>query len=160
MSTLSSDPKINIDLVRKLAIRAYPNNQVLADLTTAQAILESNLTGQPSQLAFKYNNLFGIKGSGTKGSVTLPTHEFVGGREITVNQAFAWNESVEDSIQQRKSLFENGTKDKHNRYFRVLAAPTFEDAAHELLKAGYATDPAYATALINIYNKYIKPLGN
>lgn len=157
MSTLSADNRLNIQIIHKLAQQVYPNNKVLADLTTAQAILESNLQGlKPSQLAFKYNNLFGIKGRGTKGSVSLPTKEEVKGKMITVNQSFAWNNSIEDSLQQRKHLFENGTSDNPTRYFKVLAAQTFEEAAEAVYKAGYATDSSYTTQLITIYHKYLK----
>ncbi len=158
MSNLSVDNQLNIKLIQKLATQTYQGNKVLADLTTAQAILESNLLGRvPSQLAFKYNNLFGIKGRGTKGSVTLTTTEYVKSKgKISVPQAFAWNETVEDSIKQRRDLFQNGTRDKPNRYFKVLSAQTFEEAAHAVKEAGYATDENYAKQLIDIYNKYLK----
>lgn len=158
MSSLSIDNSLNIKLIQKLATEAYQGNKVLADLTTAQAILESNLLGKvPSKLAFKYNNLFGIKGRGTNGSVTLETTEYIKGKgNIRVPQSFAWNATIEDSIEQRKKLFQKGTRDKPTRYFKVLAAPTFEEAAIEVHKAGYATDPEYPKKLIEIYNKYLK----
>lgn len=157
MSSLGIDSKLNIKLVKTLATKVYSENKVLADLTVAQAILESNLLGnKPSKLALKYNNLFGIKGRGTKGSVALETTEYVKGKPLKVKQNFAWNNSVEDSIEQRKKLFQNGTVDKPTRYFKVLSAQTFEDAAKALYEAGYATDIHYTQQLINIYNKYIK----
>lgn len=158
MSSLSLDPQKNIALVKKLATQAYAGNQVLADLTTAQAILESGLANpkSPSQLAIKYNNLFGIKGNGTKGSVGLMTTEYVKGKPEQIKQEFAWNASVEDSITQRKKLFQNGTSDNPTRYFKVLAAPTFHDAAVAVYQAGYATDIHYVDELISVYNHYIK----
>lgn len=157
MSSLSIDNSLNIKLIQKLATQAYQGNKVLADLTTAQAILESNLLGKvPSQLAFKYNNLFGIKGKGTKGSVNLPTTEHIQGKDVRILAPFAWNSTVEDSIEQRKKLFQNGTSDKPNRYFKVLSAQTFEEAAHAVREAGYATDPTYPQQLIKIYNTYLK----
>lgn len=157
MSTLGSDNRLNIDLIKRLATKVYEGNKVLADLTTAQAILESNLLGnRPSQLAMKYNNLFGIKGSGTKGSVKLMTTEFRNGKEYKEPHSFAWNNSVEDSIAQRKSLFEKGTRDNPIRYSRVLKAKTFEEAAEAVKAGGYATSPSYVKDLIAIYNKYLK----
>jgi flagellum-specific peptidoglycan hydrolase FlgJ len=157
MSTLSVNNTLNITLIKKLALQTYQGNQVLANLTTAQAILESNLLGsKPSQLAFKYNNLFGIKGSGTKGSVTLMTTEYRNGEKIEEPHQFAWNISVEDSIKQRQNLFEHGTSDNPARYYKVLKATTFEEAAKAVKDAGYATDPTYTKQLINIYNKYLK----
>lgn len=157
MSTLSNNNALNIKLVEKLAIQVYKGNKVLADLTTAQAILESNLLGQkPSQLAFKYNNLFGIKGQGTKGNVLLPTEEVINGQKVTVQATFAWNNSVEDSIAQRQNLFEHGTTGDPTRYFKVLSATTFEQAAEAVYQAGYCTDPTYSSQLIKIYNQYLK----
>lgn len=156
MSTLNAvDSKANIQLVQKLASEVYPGNKVLADLTTAQAILESNLGGKPSQLALKYNNLFGIKGKGTLGSVVLTTWEVIKGKKQVVQARFASNKSVEDSLEQRKKLFQNGTKDKPTRYFKVLSAQTFEDAAKAVYEAGYATDKNYTNKLILVYNKYL-----
>jgi len=156
MSLLSKDDtQSNLKLVEKLAVDCYGGNKVLADLTVAQAILESNLADKPSLLAYKYNNLFGIKGKGTKGSIMLPTTEYVKGKKEFVNQSFAWNGTVEDSIEQKKKLFQNGTKDKPTRYFKVLSAQTFEAAAQAVYDAGYATDPNYPKKLILIYHKYI-----
>jgi flagellum-specific peptidoglycan hydrolase FlgJ len=159
MTTLNQDNKINIKIIQRLAYQVYEGNQILADLTTAQAILESNLLGsKPSTLAFKYNNLFGIKGKGTKGSVMLETWEEEKGKEVRLKQPFAWNASIEDSLLQRKLLLENGTKNKPDRYHPVLKAKTFEEAARALVLGGYATDSKYATKLINIYEKYLKPV--
>lgn len=158
MTQLSNDNQQNIKLIQTLANKVYNGNQVLADLTTAQAILESNLLGtKPSTLAMKYNNLFGIKGKGTKGSVSLQTWEQKkDGTKETLNQPFAWNTSVEDSLEQRKSLLENGTKDNPTRYHKVLSALTFEEGANALVSGGYASDKQYAMKLINLYNKYLK----
>ncbi len=157
MTTLSTDNPKNIALIQKLAEQMYGGNKVLADLTTAQAILESGLRGRvPSGLAYKYNNLFGIKGRGTKGSVSLPTNEYVRGKMVKVMQLFAWNNTVEDSLEQRKKLFENGTRDKPDRYHKVLASKTFAEAAKEVYLAHYATDPSYTKLLIEVYNECIK----
>lgn len=157
MGQLNTDNEKNIPLIKNLALKVYSGNQILADLTTAQAILESNLLGRvPSSLAYKYNNLFGIKGRGTKGSVTLNTKEFIHGQFKTVSSTFAWNASIEDSLIQRKALLENGTRDKPDRYHNVLSAKTFEEAAQNIQKDGYATDPTYSKQLIDIYNKYLK----
>lgn len=164
MSTLNQynfikTTNVNVNLVEKLAFKVYNQNKILADLTTAQAILESNLTDKkPSELAFKYNNLFGVKGKGSKGSIKLLTKEYIKGKTETLPEAFAWNASVEDSIKQRKELFEKGTKDYPTNYFKVLSAQTFEEAAKALTtaKEPYASDPNYSERLIHIYHKYIK----
>lgn len=160
MSNLSIDNELNIKLIKKLSYEVYKDNKVLADLTTAQAILEAGLLQKvPSSLAFKYNNLFGIKGRGTKGSITLKTKEFSkqkGNYQTTA--MFAWNKTVEDSLEQRKRLFQTGTRKTPNNYFKVLSAQTFEEAAKALVTAPepYATDPKYAEKLISIYKEYIQ----
>lgn len=160
MTNLTNDNDYNIDLVSDAAHKLYPDNPVLADLTTAQAILEGRLQPgkQPSELALKYNNLFGIKGHGTAGSVVLPSPEYRGsnGKWETDNSNFAVNKNIEDSLEQHKELFENGTSDNPDRYDKVLEAKTFEEAAYAVQKAGYATDPGYANELISVYNEYIK----
>lgn len=158
---LTSDPKTNIDSIVKAAYSVNPNNSVLADLSACQAILESNLTGKPSQLASKYNNLFGIKGTGTgkiidgkfKNRVNLPTSEYYPSRgTIKVDQFFAVNASLEDSFEQHKSLFE-----RLSRYSKVLQATTIEDATVLVHKAGYATDPKYPAKLMQIYKTQVLP---
>ena len=156
LCTLSSTPSVNIATIKKLALQVANGNQVLADLTAAQAILESNLEGKPSMLAFKYNNLFGIKGSGTAGSVSLPTTEYIKGKKESVMQQFAANTNIEDSLQQHNNLFKNGTSDNPLRYTKVLKATTFEEAAQAVQAAGYATDPNYSKELIAVYNRDLK----
>ncbi len=145
-----TDSKGNIELIKKLSDELYPKDPILAAMTITQAILESRLAGKPSQLAIKYNNLFGIKGKGTAGTVALPTQEFENGKMVTVSQEFAWNVTLMDSLKQHKRLLEK------DRYTKVRIAKTFEEAADEIRKAGYATDPAYTKLLISTYNKYVK----
>lgn len=159
MSTLSLEPKRNIALVRQISEEVFKDKPIIAQLCLAQAILESRLRSTPSDLAFKYNNLFGIKGQGTRGRVTLGTKEQdKQGRESSVKAGFAFNTSVEDSVKQYRNLLEKGTSDKPNRYSKVLSASTFEEAATEIRKAGYATDISYTKMLLEIYEKVIKNL--
>jgi flagellum-specific peptidoglycan hydrolase FlgJ len=150
MTTLSlNDSNSNITAVKN-ASKAVFQNDVLANLAAAQSILESNLYGKPSSLAYNNNNLFGIKGSGTAGSVTKPTKEYIKGKWITVHAQFAANNSLEDSFQQFKKVLDLP------RYKAVQDAETFEEAAKAVWKGGYATDPNYPSELIAIYNKYLK----
>jgi hypothetical protein len=130
----------------------YPNNPVMAKIATAQAMLESGLPGKGSGLARNYNNLFGIKGRGTAGSVRLPTKEFTGGRMVTVPQPFAANNSPADSFAQHARLMQN-----NRRYQGVLNARSVEEGVNALQKSGYATDPNYGRKILNIING---PLSN
>lgn len=147
---LTDSSSQNIEAVRQAAAEVWSDNSIMADLCLAQAILESNLTGKPSELARHYNNLFGIKAMGTNGYINMPTHEYQDGKMIEVDQNFAWNDTLEDSIRQYRKVLELP------RYQRVLAATTFEQAANEVRQCGYATDPAYSKSLIAIYNEYIE----
>jgi flagellum-specific peptidoglycan hydrolase FlgJ len=153
MSQLSStDSKANIKLLKDLANKAYPDQPILADMTIVQGILEGGLQkAPPSLLAIKYNNLFGIKGQGTKGSVTLMTYEDTPDKgRVQIPQQFAYNASVEDSVLQHKILL---SKD---RYVKVGLSKTFPEAAQAIKDAGYATDIHYPQLLIDTYNQYVK----
>lgn len=144
---LTNDPQTNLKMIKQCSLEIYPNNVVLAQLTAAQAILESRLLSDPSELALKYNNLFGIKGLGTAKtpSVVLPTHEYNprdGWEEV--QERFASNLNLEDSLKQHKLLLELP------RYKAVQQAKSFSEAAREVYIAGYATDYRYPSELIAI----------
>jgi flagellum-specific peptidoglycan hydrolase FlgJ len=151
MELSTTDSLANIDYVRKKVVEVYGELNLLASLTFIQAILEADLRRPlPSLLAFRYNNLFGIKGEGSNGTVSLPTKEFIKGKMITVDQNFAVNRSVKDSIEHHKRLLEKP------RYAKLHNCKTFEEIANAVYKAGYATDPQYPQKLIDLYNKYLR----
>jgi len=139
----------NIAFVIRESRIVFKDNVILAKLAAAQSILESNLYGTPSKLAYNYNNLFGIKGSGTAGSVWLQTTECFS-KCIQLDAKFAVNETIGDSFKQYRAVLE------HNRYKNVWKSKTFEEAARLVQADGYATDKSYSKQLIAIYNKYIK----
>lgn len=131
------------------ADQIYGKGSVMSKLLAAQAILESGLLGKPSILATKHNNLFGIKGKGTAGSVKLRTWEILNGKKVWVITAFAKNKTMYDSLLQYKNLMSK------SRYQHVIEAKTFSDAADAVYKAGYATDPTYPKQLKSIYNTHL-----
>lgn len=124
---------------------------VPASLTIAQAALESNW-GR-SGLTTRANNLFGIKGTGPAGSVTMPTTEYVGGKAIKVNAAFRayrdWGESIAD----HSALLVNGVSWNRKLYAGCIGVDG-KTAARAVAKAGYATDPGYAEKLIALIDTY------
>lgn len=158
MSKLICDAQSNITLVTNLSNECWPNNPLLASLTTVQAILEGGLRNNtPSELALKYCNLFGMKpgfirnGTASPGTISLPTHEYVQGTGmIEINQPFLSNNNIEDSLNQHKQLLS-----ELDRYSNLFECTTFEDIAHAISSDGYATDPKYADELIEIYQNYI-----
>lgn len=151
ISKLSANRDERVRQVVDAAKRTYPDQPHMAKLAAAQALLESGIASQkgPSGLASRYNNLFGIKGSGTAGSVNMRTGEHFNGRDVKINANFAANRTVEDSFQQHKNLMSKP------RYRKVIASRSFEQAAHEVKAAGYATAPNYSSSLIAVYNQQL-----
>lgn len=140
-----------IAVIGEAAQESQVVSRVPASVTVAQAILESDW-GR-SQLAKRANNLFGIKalsGPGPAGVINMNTWEVISGRNVTVNAAFrAYNNVYESVADHDRFLTDN------KRY-----APAFKHTdnadqfTREIHKAGYATDPAYTTKLVNLMKKY------
>lgn len=156
----SSKPKMSemkqsnmsIKSVVDAANQTYGVGTPMAKLAAAQAVHESGmLSGKPSQLASKYNNYFGIKGSGSGGSVELPTNEEINGRMVRMPQGFSRNLSVNDSFAQHRNLMNKP------RYRSVLQSSSLEDAARAVQQNGYATDSRYSSKLMDVYNNHLSP---
>ncbi|MDQ0194972.1 glycoside hydrolase family 73 protein [Paenibacillus wynnii] len=140
-----------IATITPLAIQSMQRSKVPASLIIAQGALESAWGN--SGLTVKANNLFGIKGSGSAGSVTAQTTEYVKGKAVKVNAAFRaynhWGESISD----HSEILVKGVSWNRNLYSKVIGA-TGKIAAREVAAAGYATDPNYAAKLIDIMDMY------
>lgn len=124
---------------------------IKASITMAQAILESNWG--TSKLASQYHNLFGIKGTGPN-SKLMTTKEYTKGKWIVIKDRFkvypSWSASIKDHTQ----LMLNGTQYKQENYEKVIKAKNYREAAQALQDANYATDPDYASKLINVIKTY------
>ena len=124
---------------------------IKASITMAQAILESNWG--TSKLASQYHNLFGIKGTGPN-SKLMTTKEYTKGKWIVIKDRFkvypSWSASIKDHTQ----LMLNGTQYKQENYEKVIKAQNYREAAQALQDANYATDPDYASKLINVIKTY------
>lgn len=120
---------------------------VPASITLGQIMLESggSYSGGLSGLAYNYNNLFGIKGSGTAGTVYLPTYEEGQG---TITDGFARYNNFAESIEAHGKLL---STDLYTQYTKN--ATTVEEYAKAIHKAGYATSSTYADTLIKIINE-------
>ena len=119
-------------------------------MTIAQAIEES-AWGQ-SSLAAQYHNLFGIKGTGPAGSVTLPTQEYENGSWVTIDAQFAVYHNDAESIAGHAELLATS-----GYYARAMADRAYPDAFANDLTGVYATDPDYGAnliALMKLYNLY------
>ena len=139
-----------ISLVAPGAIAAQQRFGVPAAVTIAQAIEES-AWGQ-SGLAAQYHNLFGIKGTGPAGSVSLPTSEYQGGQWVTIDAQFRVYHNDAESIADHAELLATS-----GYYTRAMADRAVPDAFANDLTGVYATDPHYGAnlvALMKLYNLY------
>lgn len=99
------------------------------------------------------NNYFGLKGSGTSTS----TQEFINGQWITITAAFIDFPNLYTCIEY---LVTRWYKD-YKVHKGVNRATSRNNCAELLVKEGYATDPDYATKLIQIMDQRLQtPGGN
>lgn len=135
-----------------LARTSYEKTGMSAALQTAQAILETGW-GQ-SVPVDKYtgllsNNLFGIKGSGPKGSVTSNTWEVYNGITYRVDAGFRAYDNVTQSWADHKEFL---NKDRYTDFRGVMF--DYMQGAWALKRAGYATDPQYPIKLMKLIEQY------
>jgi flagellum-specific peptidoglycan hydrolase FlgJ len=139
-----------INLIAPGAIAGQHRYGVPAAVTIAQAIEESSWGS--SSLAADDHNLFGIKGTGPAGSVSLPTSEYLNGQWVTINAAFRVYHNVAESISDHAELLATS-----GYYQRAMADRAVPDAFANDLTGVYATDPDYGAnliALMRLYNLY------
>ncbi len=132
-----------IETYKDLAIEQMNKYGIPASITLAQGLLET-AAGQ-SRLAKKANNHFGIKvTSDWKGPYILADDD-------APNEKFRKYRKAADSYEDH-SLFLH----KHPRYAPLfkLSITDYKGWARTLKKCGYATNPHYASSLINIIERY------
>lgn len=140
--------------IKKIAPAAQQEQKrynIPASIIIAQAGTESNW-GR-SRLAYKYNNLFGIKATKGDAKVRMYTTEYVHGHKRYVKQYFTVYDNWAESIAAHTQLIVHGTADDHNR-FKGVQTKNYRIAANELQRNGYATDPNYASELIYAIQKF------
>jgi flagellum-specific peptidoglycan hydrolase FlgJ len=144
------DQQAFISLIAPGAVAAQQRYGVPASVTIAQAIEES--AWGRSSLAARYHNLFGIKGAGPAGSVTLPTQEYQNGSWVTIDAQFAVYHNDAQSIAGHAELLATS-----GYYTHAMADRAHADAFANDLTGVYATDPGYGAnlvALMKLYNLY------
>ncbi len=142
-----------LDFASELAVASMEKTGMSAALQTAQAILESGW-GQ-SVPVDKYtgtfsNNLFGIKGTGSNGSVISNTWEVFNGVHYRIDANFRAYATVIDGWEDHKGFLM--ALARYETFRSVMHNST--EGAWALKRAGYATDPLYAIKLIKIINQY------
>jgi len=142
-----------LNFASQLAVDSYHKTGMSAALQTAQAILETGwgqsipvdkYTGQ-----FSYN-LFGIKGTGTNGSVISNTWEVYNGVKFRVDANFRAYNNVGESWDDHKKILLDLSR--YEPYRAVMYDSTL--GAWAIRRAGYATDPQYPIKLMNIIKQY------
>lgn len=136
-------------LIEPFALKTMNETNMAASIQMAQAILESGwgqyvptdkYTGQVS------NNLFGIKGKGSNGSVTSSTSENYNGLYYRIEALFRAYKDVSESWQDHADLLL--TRSWYAPFRATMHDPV--QGAWGLYTSGYATAPDYAVKLINL----------
>jgi flagellum-specific peptidoglycan hydrolase FlgJ len=140
-----------IAAIADAAVDSADDTGVPASVTIAQAILESYWGS--SRLAREGNNYFGIKAqtrTGSAGMISFDVWEVIGGRSVMQSQAFRAYKSVAESFVDHGRFFVENA-----RYAAAMAARGDpRQFAREVNRAGYATDPSYASKLIGLMDRY------
>ncbi|MGG1659296.1 glycoside hydrolase family 73 protein [Brevibacillus sp. NRS-1366] len=140
-----------IDLVAGSARQSFLTYHLFPSVTIAQAILESGwgkkVPVDPATGRSSYN-LFGIKGAGVAGSVKIVSNEVEQGQVVPRTSEFKAYYNYQQSIDDHAQFLLKPA------YKRVVTAATPYEAAQALSKAGYATDPEYATKLTRLIDTY------
>ncbi|KRL61755.1 glycoside hydrolase family 73 protein [Lactobacillus psittaci] len=120
---------------------------ILPSITAAQAAIESGwgATGG-ARIA---NNLFGIKGTYNGQGTYLRTTEYRGGRYVSIVAQFRKYPNWATSIEDHANFLVN-----NSRYHNLLFQKDYRTFARLLLQDGYATDPNYASKIINFIQIY------
>lgn len=136
-----------LQIIKPMVIKDMQRNKILASLTAAQGLIESNKGN--SGLTQKANNLFGIKGDYNGAYVTMPTTEYYNGIKTTVNAQFRKYPSWAESIDDHSGLFWRAA-----RYANLRGCTDYRMACINVQKDGYATSPTYAQTLIKTIETY------
>jgi len=147
----------NMQMIQSIITPFIPDSQRLqqekgvpASITLGQIILESlGRYNGLSGLAFQSKNLFGIKGSGSAGSVEMDTTEVMNGQQIITKSKFASYRTYYDSMVDHANLL---LKPRYQKYLKNVT--NIVDYAQGIQAAGYATDPNYANKLLKIIYQY------
>jgi hypothetical protein len=115
---------------------------VPASVTLAQAIVESGWGDSHMGDAWNY---FGIKAQGDEPFVVVRTREVVGGKDVFIDAKFRRFASTEECFRAHGHFLRD-----NSRYAPAFQTGDAESFARAIHAAGYATDPHYSDALIEI----------
>lgn len=142
-------PEEFIRAVAPAAQESAKKTKIPASFTVAEAALES---GWGSSLLSKSGfNLFGVKADKSwKGeTLTMNTREYLRGKWVMVPALWRRYSDWLGSIEDHAAFLMN-----NQRYKLAFTKTNGEDFAYLVAKAGYATDPKYATKIVSIIRKH------
>ncbi len=131
-----------INQYKDIAIEQMNKYHIPASITLAQGLLESG--AGTSELAQKSNNHFGIKCHSWDGKRTYHDDDEIG-------ECFRVYRNVRDSYEDHSIFL---TTSSRYAFLFKFAQTDYENWAHGLKRAGYATSPTYADKLIEIIERY------
>lgn len=121
------------------------------ELILAQAAQE---TGWGQRVLPGTHNLFNIKADagwdGPRRTFNVP--EYIDGRRVNVDQDFRVYGSVDEALRDRVRFLRENPRYARAGLFDEGVAGNFEAEAQALQRAGYATDPRYASQLVEVFN--------
>lgn len=132
----------------KDAQRLQDETGIPASITLGQLLLESSgkYAGGLSGLAVQAKNLFGVKGKGNAGSVSMLTSEYVNGKYVKVYADFRKYTSYYDSMVDHGKVLSQSNYTKHLK----SGTNSVNDWINAIVSGGYATSPTYKKQLTNI----------
>lgn len=136
-------PEEYISIYKELAVVNMKEKKVPASITLAQAMFESDYGNSP--LAQNANNHFGIKCHTTWSGPTYIQDD------DEANECFRKYNNPLRSFEDHSDFLMS--RERYNSLFN-LDITDYKSWAHGLKKAGYATNPHYATRLIDIIERY------
>ncbi|NLJ34093.1 MAG: hypothetical protein GX349_05825 [Firmicutes bacterium] len=142
-----------LDFASALAVESWQRTGMSAALQTAQAILETGW-GQKvpvDKYSGKFsNNLFGIKGGASAGSVISSTWEEYNGQPYRIDANFRAYADPQEGWADHKDFLLTGSRYEP---FRAVMHDSGQ-GAWALKRCGYATDSQYALKLMDIIRRY------
>lgn len=142
---MTAEQKAFLDMAVPLAQKEARRAGILASLTLAQAIVESDW-GR-SVLATGGHNYFGIKGDYLGKYITKNTAEFYNGKYERIDAAFRAYPDAETGFMDHSNFL------RRSHYSKVWGETDYKKACFEVWDAGYATSPTYVTTLVNKINE-------
>ncbi len=151
-NSIAQDRQAYIIQYQDIAVAEMLRSGVPASIKLAQAILESN--AGHSTLAIKAHNHFGIKCGGSWNGKTYHRADDDYHNGKLVKSCFREFNSVLECYEAHSDfLTDSGKTGRYGPLFS-LDITDYKGWAKGLSKAGYATDPQYATRLITLIDKY------